>query len=139
MDGLVKGYLVGSFDLFNVGHLALIREATSLCDSLLVGVLADAFVEAETGAPPYIPLTERLQIVRSVRGVAEAFDAPSRLAAAHAAHGFSVVFLARPSLVAQEVAPAALDLGIRIVQLQSRRYTESELVRLALSAHSAAA
>lgn len=139
MDGLGKGYLVGSFDLFNVGHLALINEAASLCEALLVGVVADAVVEAETGAVPYVPLTERLQIVRSIRGVAEAFVSPSQLEVAYESRGFAKIFFGNAKPVPADAELFACELGLVIVQLQTTRDTDSELVRRALHAHRAAA
>lgn len=64
----VVGYTCGTFDLFHIGHLNLLRAARGLCDRLVVGVFADEVV-AYKGKTPVIPLDERLEIVRSVRFV----------------------------------------------------------------------
>lgn len=66
------GFAPGVYDLFHVGHLNILREARRHCDRLVVGVTSDALVEHLKGRPPVVPLTERLEIVRSLRYVDEA-------------------------------------------------------------------
>lgn len=66
---MVNGYLYGSFDLFSVGDLDIIQQAAQLCDHLTVGVLSDEHVGELLGRSVVIPLAERMEIVRSVRGV----------------------------------------------------------------------
>jgi glycerol-3-phosphate cytidylyltransferase len=65
------GYLAGSFDEFNVGHIALLRSARSACDSLVVGVFTDEQLAAE-GTPASRPLPDRIAAVRGCRFVADA-------------------------------------------------------------------
>ncbi|MBQ2489635.1 MAG: SDR family NAD(P)-dependent oxidoreductase, partial [Bacteroidales bacterium] len=60
------GYMSGTFDLFHIGHLNLIRRAKQCCDWLVVGVHADA---SHKGKETYIPLQERMEIVRSIKYV----------------------------------------------------------------------
>ncbi len=67
--GAVIGYLSGTFDLFHVGHLNLIRRAKEQCDYLIVGVHPDA---SHKGKETFIPFEERLQIVGSVKYVDKA-------------------------------------------------------------------
>ncbi|MFE6175832.1 adenylyltransferase/cytidyltransferase family protein [Streptomyces sp. NPDC056464] len=69
------GYAPGAFDLFHVGHLNILRRARGHCDRLIAGVCSDELVVRLKGRPPVVPLSERLQIVRSVRHVDEAFVA----------------------------------------------------------------
>lgn len=68
---MIKGYLVGDFDLFNVGDLDVIRQAAERCDALTVGVLTDEEFESVHGRSPVVPFDERREIVRNIRGVAE--------------------------------------------------------------------
>ena len=56
------GYLSGTFDLFHVGHLNLLRRAKEQCDYLIVGVHFDA---SHKGKETFIPFEERKQIVGS--------------------------------------------------------------------------
>jgi len=60
------GYTTGVFDLFHVGHLRLIKNAKKLCDKLIVGVSSDSLVYDLKGRRPVIPLSERLEIVKSI-------------------------------------------------------------------------
>jgi glycerol-3-phosphate cytidylyltransferase len=65
------GYLAGSFDEFNFGHLALLRQARMACDSLVVGVHSDEKLASE-GTPAAWPLAARLNAVRRCRFVNDA-------------------------------------------------------------------
>ncbi len=60
------GYLSGTFDLFHVGHLNLLRKAKQQCDYLIVGVHPDA---SHKGKETFIPFEERMQIVGSIQYV----------------------------------------------------------------------
>ncbi len=63
------GYLTGSFDLFHIGHLNLLRRAKQYCDYLVVGLHPDG---SHKGKELYIPLEERLAIVAACKYVDEA-------------------------------------------------------------------
>lgn len=71
-DGLRIGYAAGAYDLFHIGHLNILRRARSECDYLIAGVVSDELLEFNKGAPPVVPLQERLEIVRSICFVDEA-------------------------------------------------------------------
>ncbi len=60
------GYLSGTFDLFHIGHLNLLRRAKQYCDYLVVGVHRDA---SHKGKEAFIPFEERVEIVRSIKYV----------------------------------------------------------------------
>ncbi|MBO4499070.1 MAG: SDR family NAD(P)-dependent oxidoreductase [Bacteroidaceae bacterium] len=63
---LKVGYLSGTFDLFHIGHLNLLRRARQYCDYLVVGVHKDA---SHKGKEAFIPFEERCDIVRNIRYV----------------------------------------------------------------------
>ena len=69
------GYAAGAFDLFHIGHLALLRRARQECDFLVAGVVSDELLVSQRGRGAIIPLSERLAIVESIdcvdRAVAE--------------------------------------------------------------------
>ena len=54
------GYLSGTFDLFHVGHIRLLRRAKELCGTLIVGVNENG---VRKGKETFIPLEERLEVV----------------------------------------------------------------------------
>lgn len=60
---LIVGYLSGTFDLFHIGHLNLLRRAKQYCDYLVVGVHKDA---SHKGKAAFIPYEERVEIIRSI-------------------------------------------------------------------------
>ena len=66
---VVVGYLSGTFDLFHIGHLNLLRRAKEQCDYLVVGVHKSG---AWKGKETFISFEERLEIIRHICYVDEA-------------------------------------------------------------------
>ncbi len=68
---IIVGYLSGTFDLFHIGHLNLLKRAKEKCDYLIVGVhKSGAWKNKET----YIPFEERVEILRSNKYVDEVVE-----------------------------------------------------------------
>lgn len=67
------GYLSGTFDLFHIGHLNLLRRAKEKCDYLIVGVNRK---KAKQGVEVFIPFEERMQIVGAIKYVDYVVEAP---------------------------------------------------------------
>lgn len=65
------GYLSGTFDLFHVGHLNLLKRAKEQCDYLIVGVHGSG---AWKGKETFIPLEERKAIVGACKYVDKVVD-----------------------------------------------------------------
>lgn len=63
----------GTFDLFHIGHLNILRRAKELGDYLIVAVSSDRFNEIK-GKKCVIPAVERMEIVRSVKYVDEVIE-----------------------------------------------------------------
>jgi glycerol-3-phosphate cytidylyltransferase len=61
----------GTFDLFHIGHLNILKRLSALGDRLIVGVSSDEF-NALKGKKPVVPFDQRIEIVRSIRYVDEA-------------------------------------------------------------------
>jgi glycerol-3-phosphate cytidylyltransferase len=75
------GYAPGVYDMFHIGHLNILRNSRIACDYLIAGVLSDEMSFRAKGQSPVVPLTERLEIVNSIRYVDRAVeeDVPSKL------------------------------------------------------------
>jgi glycerol-3-phosphate cytidylyltransferase len=71
------GYVSGSFDMFHIGHLNLLRRAKECCEHLIVGVLADECIIEGKKKAPIIPLADRLEIVAACR-YADAVDVTTK-------------------------------------------------------------
>lgn len=70
------GYVAGVFDLFHIGHLNVLRRAKEQCDYLIAGVVSDRQVCEGKKVEPFIPFTERIEIVKSCRYVDEVYEIP---------------------------------------------------------------
>jgi len=60
------GYLSGTFDLFHIGHLNLLRRAKEHCDYLVVAVHGSGKWK---GKETFISAEERMEILASIRYV----------------------------------------------------------------------
>ena len=70
----IIGYLSGTFDLFHVGHLNLLKKAKAECDYLVVGVHPDA---SHKGKKTVISFEDRKAVVSGCRYVDEVVEACS--------------------------------------------------------------
>lgn len=43
------GFTCGTFDLFHAGHVAMLRDAHKVCDTLIVGLQIDPTIDKDTG------------------------------------------------------------------------------------------
>ena len=84
------GYLSGTFDLFHIGHLNLLKRAKEQCDYLVVGVHKSG---AWKGKETFIPFEERRAIVESVKYVDLAIESFPEDADAHAVYHYNKLFV----------------------------------------------
>jgi glycerol-3-phosphate cytidylyltransferase len=63
----------GTYDLFHVGHLNILRRSKELGGTLIVGVSSDELNFRKKSLYPTYPLDHRVEIVRAVRYVDEVF------------------------------------------------------------------
>jgi glycerol-3-phosphate cytidylyltransferase len=59
----------GSFDILNIGHIALLEKAKSLGSSLTVLISTDELIKKHKGVLPVVPFIERSIVVRALRCV----------------------------------------------------------------------
>jgi glycerol-3-phosphate cytidylyltransferase len=65
----IVGYAPGVYDLFHVGHLNILKHARSQCDFLVAGVVSDEMCLRAKGFEPFVPMAERVEIVRHIEFV----------------------------------------------------------------------
>ena len=65
------GYTQGTYDMFHIGHLNLLKHASELCDYLIVGVNSDELVKEYKHKTSVINENERAEIVRNIKCVDE--------------------------------------------------------------------
>jgi glycerol-3-phosphate cytidylyltransferase len=63
----------GTYDVFHVGHLRLLKRAAELGDRLVVGVSADALNFAKKGRNPVFSQEERMEIISGLKVVDDVF------------------------------------------------------------------
>lgn len=68
------GYLSGTFDLFHIGHLNLLRRAKEYCTYLVVGVHKDALHKRKQ---TFISFEERFEIIKNIKYVDKVIQSKS--------------------------------------------------------------
>lgn len=66
----------GTFDLFHVGHLRLLKRLSEMGDELIVGVSTDEF-NAKKNKKSFIRFEDRIEITRGVKYVTQAIPEES--------------------------------------------------------------
>lgn len=111
----------GGFDPLHVGHVRLLEDAAKLGDRLVVVLNSDDWLRQKKGSA-FMPAAERLEIVRAMRCVDEAF-----VLEGIAVHVAEAIRLVRPDVFAKggdrrslidlplEEVRTCADIGTRIV------------------------
>lgn len=63
------GYTQGTYDMFHIGHLNILRNAKLQCEKLIVGVNSDKLVYNYKNKKPVINESERAEILKELRCV----------------------------------------------------------------------
>ncbi|WP_100644095.1 adenylyltransferase/cytidyltransferase family protein [Alteromonas facilis] len=63
----------GTFDVFHIGHVRILKSAKALGDYLIVGVSSDELNADKKGRLPIYKLENRMEIIRSLSFVDEVF------------------------------------------------------------------
>lgn len=64
-----KGILAGAFDLIHPGYVRLFKDAKRICDYLIIALHEDPSVERPNKLPPLMSISERTEILLSIRFV----------------------------------------------------------------------
>lgn len=63
------GLTFGTFDMFHIGHLNLLKNCKKYCDILLVSVTTDEYIKKFKGRKPIFPWADRCRIVGAIKYV----------------------------------------------------------------------
>ena len=131
----VIGYTSGVYDLFHIGHLNLLINASSLCDQLIVGVTTDELVTYKNKRS-VIPFQERLEIVRSIKYVDAAISQPDMdKFKAWEKLKFDVLFVGDDWFKDpkwEEIESKFKEVGVRVVYFPYTKGTSSTLINKTL-------
>ncbi|MGM0123411.1 glycerol-3-phosphate cytidylyltransferase [Enterococcus sp. AZ194] len=119
------GFTAGTYDMFHVGHLHLLKSAKMMCNKLIVGINEDALVENYKNKTPLISENDRLEIVSAIKYVDEVhlmnnldkIDAYDKFK-------FDVVFIGSDYKNSQRYKDAKEALTKKGVSLEFLQYTE---------------
>lgn len=133
-SNLKIGFLSGTFDLFHIGHLNLLRRAKQYCDYLIVGVHPPG--SSHKNKPTFIPLEERMEIVAAVRYVDQVVVTLDEDDEMYALYPYDYLFVGsdyqgteRFNRYERELSP----LGVKIVYFPYTQGTSSTQLREALT------
>lgn len=131
------GYAAGAYDLFHIGHLNILKHAKNQCDWLIAGVVSDELCEVAKGHRPMVPLTERLEIVQSIKFVDQAVAEvlPDKLATWERLR-FNIFFKGddwRGTSRGRELEMRFAEVGVEVVYFPYTVHTSSTQLRMALA------
>ena len=137
MSKPVVGYAPGAYDLFHIGHLNILRHAKSHCDVLVAGVVSDEMLALTKGTTPFVPLSERLEIVRHIQFVdaVHAETVPDKLDTWREV-GFDRIFKGddwRGTPKGDKLERDFASVGVEVVYFPYTVHTSSTKLRRALS------
>ncbi len=66
---MIIGYTQGTFDMFHIGHLNILKNAKKNCDYLIVGVNSDELVQSYKNKAVIVPVSERVEIISAIKYV----------------------------------------------------------------------
>ena len=130
---MIIGYTQGTYDMFHIGHLNLLRNAKALCDFLVVGVNSDDLVKQYKGKSVIVPLAERMDIIGSVRFVDQVIscDSLDKMIAFEKVH-FNKLFIGddwKGNSRWEETGRIMKEVGVELVYLPHTQGTSSTMLR----------
>ena len=128
------GYLSGTFDLFHIGHLNLLRRAKEQCDYLIVAVHDSGKWK---GKETFIPFEERKESVGACRYVDKVVDSPVEDSDAWVLYHFDKLFVGSDYKGTERFnryEEYFKDKGVEIVYFPYTQSTSSTQIRALVSA-----
>jgi len=127
------GYTQGTYDMFHIGHLNLLRQAKEQCEKLIVGINSDQLVQEYKSKTPVVNEYDRMEIVKELRCVDDVVlcDTLKKTTIWEKVH-FDAIFIgddwkgnARWAQTERDLAP----LGANVVYLKHTEGISSSLLR----------
>lgn len=136
---MVIGYTQGTFDMFHIGHLNLLRNARAQCDYLIVGVNSDKLILNYKSKEPIVALKERMDIISSIRYVDQvvACETLDKLVM-HEKYAFQRIFIGddwRGNKRWVKTEEELKKVGASVVYLPYTKTTSSTILREKLSSY----
>lgn len=127
------GYTQGSYDMFHIGHLNILRNAKSICDYLIVGVNRDQLMQSYKKKKPIIPELERREIIEHIDYVDEAHvvDTRDKLKILND-HKFDVLIMSddyKGSDIYNKMEKELKRQGVDVVYFPHTKSTSSTIIR----------
>jgi len=128
------GYTQGTYDMFHIGHLNLLRQAKERCDRLIVGVNSDTLVEEYKNKTPVICSENRAEIIRNIKAVDDCVivETLDKVAVWNLIH-FDAIFIGDDWKGNERWKQTELDLtpyGAKVVYLKHTDGVSSTLLRI---------
>lgn len=126
------GYMSGTFDLFHIGHLNILRKAKAACDFLVVGVHESG---AWKGKETFISFEERFDIVGAIKYVDQVVKSYPEDTDAIQEHGISKLFVGSDYVGSdrfEQYEKICLESNVEIVYFPYTASTSSSHLRDAL-------
>jgi glycerol-3-phosphate cytidylyltransferase len=137
MDKFSIGFTQGTFDMFHIGHLNVIRAASERCERLIVGVNSDSLVKKYKGKNTIVPEIERLAIVSALIYVDESVITNTLdKTTLHGSLHFNAVFIGddwKGSERWDRTEKELFSIGVRVVYLPYTKNTSSTALREKIS------
>ena len=130
---MIIGYTQGTYDMFHIGHLNLLRNAKAQCDFLVFGVNSDELVKQYKRQSVIVPLAERMDIVGSIRYVDQVIscDSLDKMIAFEKVH-FNRLFIGddwKGNPRWEETGRIMKEVGVELVYLPHTQGTSSTMLR----------
>lgn len=127
------GYTQGTYDMFHIGHLNLLRHAKELCETLIVGINSDALVQKYKNKTPVVNEHDRLEIIKELKCVNQVMlcDTLKKTVAWEHVH-FDAIFIGNDWKGNARWAQTETDLkplGAEVVYLQHTEGVSSSMLR----------
>lgn len=133
----ILGFTASAFDLIHAGHISMLEEAASLCDTLICGLHVDPNTERVEKSKPVQPLSERYIQLSAIKYVGRIIPYQSE------EELLQIIALVRPNIrfLGEEYRDKAFtgrelceSLGVKI-HYNSRRHGLSSTLQRARLAH----